>query len=48
MNATQGLSQLDLGITAARRELTEKFLTNKMKDWLKNEASNVVKRFVKR
>ena len=47
MISRQNLGQLDLGIMAARRELTEKFLTDKMKNRLKDEASDIVKRLVK-
>ena len=47
MNTSQGLDQLDLGFTKGRRELAEKLLTDKM-NRLKGEASNGVKRFVKR
>ena len=44
MHASQGLGQLDLGITTVRKELAKKFLINQIKDRLTDEATNVVKR----
>ena len=48
MDTSQGLGQLDIEFNAARRELAEIFLMDKMKNQLKDKAADRVKRFVKR